>query len=61
MTELPNVSHDCGNFVRLLPGASAQGTSSGSAGTTLSINGTMPNYDNFLADGASVACRTART
>jgi len=54
MNELPNVSRDWGNFVRLLPGASAQGTSSGSPGTTLSINGTMPNYDNFLADGASV-------
>jgi hypothetical protein len=54
MQEMPNVSRDWANFVKILPGASAQGTSSGSPGTTLSINGTMPNYDNFLADGASV-------
>ncbi len=54
MQEMPNVSRDWANFIKILPGASAQGTSSGSPGTTISINGTMPNYDNFLADGASV-------
>ncbi len=54
MQEMPNVSRDWANFIKIIPGASAQGTNSGSPGTTLSINGTMPNYDNFLADGASV-------
>jgi len=54
MQEMPNVSRDWANFIKILPGASAQGTNSGNPGTTISINGTMPNYDNFLADGASV-------
>jgi hypothetical protein len=43
MQEMPNVSRDWANFIKIIPGASAQGTSSGNPGTTLSINGTMPN------------------
>jgi len=46
MSHLPNVGQDWSNFTRLLPGAS--GTNTGVA-----INGNMPYYANFLADGAS--------
>lgn len=46
MTELPNLGVSWDNFVALLPGVQGSGTS-------VAVNGTMPYYDAFLADGAS--------
>jgi hypothetical protein len=46
MSQLPNVNQDWSNFTRLLPGASGTGTG-------VAINGNLPYYANFLADGAS--------
>lgn len=46
MNELPNVGQSWANFTQLLPGASGSGTG-------VAINGNMPFYANFLADGAS--------
>ncbi len=56
MAELPNVGQDWQNFMKLLPGASgapsaAQGAADPGAG--ISVNGNLPFYANFLADGAS--------
>lgn len=53
MTELPNVTRTWTNFTQLLPGVSP-GSGFSQASYTLTVNGTMPNYDSFLADGASV-------
>ncbi|MBT9332975.1 TonB-dependent receptor [Paracidobacterium acidisoli] len=57
MQKLPNVSANWTNFMVLLPGASgANGSNAGGTsnpGTGVSINGGMPYYSNFLADGAS--------
>lgn len=46
MTELPNVSRNWTNMTKMLPGVTG-------TGTTLSVNGAMPYYANFQADGAS--------
>lgn len=46
MNELPNVGQSWANFTQLLPGASGSGTG-------IAINGNLPYYANFLADGAS--------
>lgn len=46
MMELPNVGQNWANFTRLIPGASGTGTG-------IAINGNLPYYANFLADGAS--------
>ena len=46
MQQLPNVGQDWSNFTKILPGASGSGTG-------VSVNGNMPFYSNFLADGAS--------
>ena len=48
MTELPNVTRNWTNFNKMLPGVS-QASSDGSA----NVNGTMPAYASYLADGAS--------
>jgi hypothetical protein len=56
MSEMPNVGQTWVNFMKLLPGASGAPTASQGAsnpGTGISINGNMPYYANFLADGAS--------
>jgi hypothetical protein len=46
MNELPNVTRSWTNVTKMLPGV--VGT-----GDTLAVNGTMPFYANFMADGAS--------
>jgi hypothetical protein len=46
MAELPNVTRSWTNFTKTLPGV--VGT-----GSALTVNGTMPYYANFMADGAS--------
>jgi hypothetical protein len=56
MNELPNVGQNWANFTKLIPGASgAPSASQGVAnpGTGIAVNGNMPYYANFLADGAS--------
>ena len=56
MTQLPNPGQNWANFMKLLPGASgAPSASQGVAnpGTGIAVNGNMPYYANFLADGAS--------
>lgn len=50
MTQLPHVGQDWQNFEKALPGF--QGANN--ANNALSINGTMPNYFNIMADGGSV-------
>jgi Carboxypeptidase regulatory-like domain len=52
MTELPNVTRSWTNFTQLLPGVSPSSTFR-QADYRLVINGTLPNYNSFLADGAS--------
>jgi hypothetical protein len=47
MQQLPNVNQSWSNFTKLLPGAAGSGTG-------VSVNGNMPYYNNFLADGANV-------
>jgi hypothetical protein len=47
MQQLPNVGQDWANFTRVLPGAAGSGTG-------VAVNGNLPYYSNFLADGASV-------
>jgi hypothetical protein len=56
MAVLPNVGQNWANFTKLIPGASgapsaSQGVSN--PGTGISVNGNLPYYANFLADGAS--------
>ena len=46
MNELPNVSRSWTNMTKMLPGVTG-------SGTTLTVNGAMPYYANFQADGAS--------
>jgi len=56
MTQLPNLGQNWANFMKLLPGSSgAPSASQGVAnpGTGIAVNGNMPYYANFLADGAS--------
>jgi hypothetical protein len=50
MTQLPNVGQDWQNFEKVLPGFQGANNANGA----LSINGTMPNYFNIMADGGSV-------
>lgn len=50
MSQLPNVGQDWQNFIKLLPGASG----AAGANNALSVNGNLPNYANYLADGGSV-------
>ncbi|MBV9669567.1 MAG: TonB-dependent receptor, partial [Acidobacteriales bacterium] len=47
MQELPNVGQTWANFTRILPGAAGSGTG-------VAVNGNLPYYSNFLADGANV-------
>ena len=47
MQVLPNVNQSWANFTKLLPGAAGSGTG-------VSVNGNLPYYNNFLADGANV-------
>ncbi len=47
MQVLPNVNQSWSNFTKLLPGAAGSGTG-------VSVNGNLPYYNNFLADGANV-------
>ena len=49
MAQLPNVGQDWQNYVKLLPGAAGAAGASGA----MAINGNMPFYSNFLADGGS--------
>ncbi len=50
MAQLPNVGQDWENFEKFLPGFQNANNANGA----LSINGTMPNYFNIMADGGSV-------
>ncbi len=50
MQQLPNVGQDWQNFEKFLPGFQSANNANGA----LSINGTMPNYFNIMADGGSV-------
>jgi hypothetical protein len=50
MAQLPNVGQDWQNFQKFLPGFQNANNANGA----LSINGTMPNYFNIMADGGSV-------
>jgi hypothetical protein len=57
---LPNVNQDWQNIVKMIPGATgAPATGQGSGGVvnpgvSSAINGTLPFYSSFLADGASI-------
>ncbi|HVW87532.1 MAG TPA: carboxypeptidase-like regulatory domain-containing protein, partial [Bryobacteraceae bacterium] len=46
MAQLPQVGENWANFTKLLPGASGSGTG-------VAVNGNLPYYANFLADGGS--------
>ncbi|MBV8905801.1 MAG: carboxypeptidase regulatory-like domain-containing protein, partial [Acidobacteriia bacterium] len=46
LINLPNVGQDWGNYTKILPGAVGSGTG-------IAVNGNLPFYANFLADGAS--------
>jgi hypothetical protein len=46
MNELPNVTRSWANMTQVLPGTVGSGTG-------IAVNGTMPYYASFLADGAS--------
>ena len=46
LTELPNVTRDWRNFTKMLPGVTG-------TGGDLTVNGAMPYYASFQADGAS--------
>ena len=47
MQQLPNVGQSWANFTKMLPGAVGSGTG-------VAVNGNLPYYSNFLADGANV-------
>lgn len=47
MQQLPNVNQSWANFTKLLPGAAGSGTG-------VAVNGNLPYFNNFLADGANV-------
>jgi hypothetical protein len=56
MSQLPQIGQNWANFAILLPGTSgapsaSQGVSN--PGTGVAVNGNLPFYSNFLADGAS--------
>ena len=46
MMQLPDVGQSWGNFTKMLPGAAGSGTG-------IAVNGNLPYYSNFMADGAS--------
>lgn len=46
MINLPDVGQSWGNFTKMLPGAAGSGTG-------VAVNGNLPYYSNFMADGAS--------
>jgi hypothetical protein len=50
MTQLPNIGQDWQNFEKVLPGFQNANNANGA----MSINGSMPNYFNIMADGGSV-------
>jgi hypothetical protein len=50
MAQLPNIGQDWQNFQKVLPGFQGANNANGA----FSINGTMPNYSNIMADGGSV-------
>jgi hypothetical protein len=50
MAQLPNIGQDWQNFEKVLPGFQGANNANGA----YSINGTMPNYSNIMADGGSV-------
>jgi hypothetical protein len=50
MSQLPNIGQDWENFEKVIPGFQGANNANGA----LSINGTMPNYFNIMADGGSV-------
>ena len=50
MAQLPQVGENWANFTKLLPGASIP---VGGSGTAVAVNGNLPYYSNFLADGGS--------
>jgi hypothetical protein len=50
MAQLPNVGQDWQNFEKVIPGFNGANNANGA----MSINGTMPNYFNIMADGGSV-------
>ena len=50
MQQLPHVGQDWQTFEKFLPGFQSANNANGA----LSINGTMPNYFNIMADGGSV-------
>lgn len=52
MAMLPNVGQNWGNFMKILPGAVL---SPQNGGIGMAVNGSMPFYANFLADGGSVS------
>jgi hypothetical protein len=57
MEGLPNVGQNWQNFVKLLPGATGTPASGGGVsnpGVDMAINGTLPFYSSFLADGGSI-------
>ena len=60
MDALPNVNQDWQNIVKMIPGATGTpATGQGSGGTvnpgvSMAINGTLPYYSSYLADGASI-------
>src|ERR1035437_6301946 len=60
MDALPNVNQDWQNIVKMIPGATgAPSTGQGSGGVvnpgvSMAINGTLPFYSSYLADGASI-------
>jgi Carboxypeptidase regulatory-like domain/TonB dependent receptor len=60
LQELPNVTPDWQNIVKMIPGAvGTPSTGQGSGGVqnpgvAVSINGTLPFYSSYLADGASI-------
>lgn len=43
---LPDVGQSWGNFTKMIPGASGSGTG-------IAVNGNLPYFSNFMADGAS--------
>ncbi len=52
MTELPNVTRSWTNFMSLIPGAVTAAPYA--SAYSINLNGTMPDYADFLSDGASV-------
>ncbi len=51
MVLLPNVGTNWENFTKIIPGAS--NWNAGDGGQSIAVNGNLPFYSNFLADGGS--------